>query len=63
MHGNLRVVSTGLDTQVAVGSLRVELVGREVGEALQCGGPPVSEPEPALDLGAEQRRTKSEGDR
>ena len=59
MHGDLRVVSTGLDAQVAVGPQRVELVGGEVGQSLQRGGLPISEPEPTLALRAEQCRTET----
>ena len=62
MHGDLRVISTRLDAQVAVGPLRVELVGGEVGQSLQRSGLPVGEPEPILALLAEQCRTKPEGD-
>jgi hypothetical protein len=62
MHGNLRVVSTGLNAEVAIGSLRVELLGREVRQSLQRIGLPVSESEAILSLLAEQRRTKPEGD-
>jgi len=46
----------------AIGSLRVELVGGEVGESLQRIGLPVSKPEPNLAFLAEQCRTKAEGD-
>src|SRR5215218_1246419 len=62
MNRDLRVVSTRLDAQVAVGPERVELVGGEVGQSLQRRRLPASEPEATLALGTEQRRTESEGD-
>ena len=62
MYGDLRVVSTCLDAQIAVGFQRVELVGGEVWEALQGGGLQVAEPESILALLAKQCRTKTEGD-
>src|SRR5215211_57158 len=62
MHRDLRVVSTGLDTEITVGPLRIELVRGEAGQSLQCCGLPVSEPEPTLALLAKQRRTKAERD-
>jgi hypothetical protein len=46
----------------AIGSLRVGLVGGEVGESLQRIGLPVSKPEPNLAFLAEQCRTKPERD-
>jgi hypothetical protein len=62
MHGNLRVVGAGLNAEVAIGFLRVELLGRQVRQSLQRIGLPVSESEAILSLLAEQRRTKPEGD-
>ena len=44
MYGDLRVVSTRLDAQVAVGPLQVELVGGEVGRSQRIGLPSKAEP-------------------
>ena len=63
MYGDLRVVSTCLDAQITVGSLRVELVGGEVRQALQLRPAAGRESETILAVLAEQCRTETEGDR
>jgi hypothetical protein len=53
VDGHLRVISTRLDAEVAIGFLRVQLVCGELGQALQRSGLPMGQPEPALAVLAE----------
>jgi hypothetical protein len=62
VHGDLRVVSTGLNAEIAIRALRVELLGRKVGQSLQCIGLPASKPKTSFAVLPEERRTKPKGD-
>jgi hypothetical protein len=67
VDGDLRVISTRLDAQVAVGFLRVQLVCGKVGQPLQRSGLPIGQAEPtqttaaaSLESGSDNALTASE---
>ncbi len=63
MHRDLRVVGAGLDAEIPVGLVRVQIVGRKVRQTPQGGGLPAREAEAILARLPEQAGTETEGDR
>jgi hypothetical protein len=63
VYRHLRIVGTGLDAEVTVGPVRIEVVGREVRQPSQGRRLPTGEPERVLAAAAKQARAEAEGDR
>ncbi len=61
VHGHLGVVGAGLDAQVPVAALRVEVVGREVRELAELGRLAFGEAEAVLAVLLEEGRAEPEG--